>query len=371
MRNRSPILLSLLLLLTACGPGTTPAPTQVPLRGTVRIGAVLSPQHVSARNGIALAQGEINAQAALGAGVTLQVVVADDEGLPEPAINAVFKLINGDGVSAILGPALPFPVQQTAPIAQAARVPMLVLTAAAPDATAVGDFIFRAAPPDARVISRTVSVARARLGLARAAVLYDEDDGDMRAQQQAFAAALAAQGVTVVATEPFLEGDTDFAPALGRAQAAGAEALVAVAFPAEAVLILAQAQATGLPVIGGANFAAPDVAQAAGAATVLFGAPWCACAPGDTNARFVAAYRAQYDTDPDAQAAEAYSATWLLATAMQHAGNADRAAIRDALVRLQDVATPLGTFAFDARREPAYAPYVLTVTGGEFVTANP
>ena len=82
-------------------------------------------------------------------------------------------------------------------------------------------------------------------------------------------------------------------------------------------------------------------------------------------------YRAQYNTNPDAQAAEAYSATWLLATALQRAGNADRVAIRDALVRLQSVPTPLGTFAFDARREPAYAPYVLTVTGGDFVTINP
>jgi branched-chain amino acid transport system substrate-binding protein len=341
------------------------------LRGAVRIGAVLSPEHVSARNGIALAQGEINAQGALGAGVTLQVLVTDDEGLPEPAINAVFQLINGDGVSAILGPALPFPVQQTAPIAQAARVPMLTLAATAPDVTAVGDFIFRVAPPDARVISQTISVARTRLGFGRAAILYDEDDGDMRAQQQAFAAALAAQGVTVVATEPFLEGDTDFTPALERAQAAGAQALVVVAFPAEAVLILAQAQASGLPVIGGTDFAAPNVAQAAGAATVLFGAPWCACAPGDANARFVAAYRALYNTNPDAQAAEAYSATWLLATAMQRAGNADRVAIRDALARLQNVATPLGAFTFDARREPAYAPYVLTVAGGEFVTTSP
>jgi branched-chain amino acid transport system substrate-binding protein len=103
----------------------------------------------------------------------------------------------------------------------------------------------------------------------------------------------------------------------------------------------------------------------------VFGAAWCACAPGDANARFVTAYRAQYNTNPDAQAAEAYSATWLVATAMQRAGNADRVAIRDALVRLQDVATPLGAFTFDVRREPAYAPIVLTVAGGDFVTTNP
>ncbi|HRX04845.1 MAG TPA: ABC transporter substrate-binding protein, partial [Anaerolineae bacterium] len=169
--------------------------------------------------------------------------------------------------------------------------------------------------------------------------------------------------------ETFAKGDTDFSAQLTKIAALEPEALIVSALAEEAANIMIQARQLGLdvPIIGGNGFNSPKLAEIAGPAAegAISGAAWNIGNPAPENQAFVDAYRAAYGGDPDQFAAQAYTATWLMATAIKNAGSADPAAIRDALAAITDFPSPLGTYSFDANRNPVHTPVVLIVKDGK------
>lgn len=123
----------------------------------------------------------------------------------------------------------------------------------------------------------------------------------------------------------------------------------------EAADIMIQARQLGLdvPIIGGNGFNSPKLAEIACLVEgAISGAAWNIGNPAPENTAFVEAYRAEYGGDPDQFVAQAYTAAWLMATAIKNAGSADPAAIRDALAAITDFPSPLGTYSFDENRNP-------------------
>jgi branched-chain amino acid transport system substrate-binding protein len=57
---------------------------------------------------------------------------------------------------------------------------------------------------------------------------------------------------------------------------------------------------------------------------------------------------------------------YLLAEAMKNANSSSSKAIRDAMAQLNDIPTVLGTFSFDANRNPVHPPVVQIVQDGKF-----
>ncbi|MFN2165275.1 MAG: ABC transporter substrate-binding protein, partial [Anaerolineae bacterium] len=182
--------------------------------------------------------------------------------------------------------------------------------------------------------------------------------------------ALADQGLEVVATETFAKGDTDFSAQLTKIKALEPQALLVSALAEEAANIMIQARQLGLdvPIIGGNGFNSPKLAEIAGPAAegAISGAAWNIGNPDPENQKFVEAYRAEYGSDPDQFAAQAYTAAWLMATAIKNAGSTDPAAIRDALAAIRDFPSPLGNYSFDENRNPVHTPVVLIVQEGQF-----
>ena len=89
--------------------------------------------------------------------------------------------------------------------------------------------------------------------------------------------------------------------------------------------------------------------------------------PSPRNQQFIGAYRTRFGVDPDQFAAQAYTGVYLMATAIRDAGTtSDPRAVRDALERVQNVDTPLGTFSFNSARDADYAGLVQVVRGGRF-----
>ena len=56
-----------------------------------------------------------------------------------------------------------------------------------------------------------------------------------------------------------------------------------------------------------------------------------------------------------------------LAAALRSANSTDRAALRDALDRIEFVESPLGLLTFDDNRNPDYASVIQIVENGQFV----
>ena len=378
------------MLVVACAPPATPAPAAQPateepaaapaaasggLSGEVVVGcahALSGPIAIYGepiRNGIMLAAKQINDQKLLG-DATLSIVCEDTAGDKAQAINAFQKLINQDKVVAILGPTLSNSAFAADPVAQEAKIPVLGSSNTAAGITDMGDYVFRDSLPESDVIPNTIVVTKDKLGYSKVAVMYGNDDQFTQSGYDVFAEALAGSGTVVVATETFAKGDTDFSAQLTKIAALQPEALVVSALAEEAANIMIQARQLGLdvPIIGGNGFNSPKLAEIAGPAAegAISGAAWNIGNPAPENTAFVEAYRAEYGGDPDQFAAQAYTAAWLMATAIKNAGSTDPAAIRDALAAITDFPSPLGNYSFDENRNPVHTPVVLIVTDGKF-----
>ena len=328
----------------------------------------------SIKKGIDLAVSEINAQAYLGEGATLEVVYEDAAGDATQAIAAFEKLIANSDVSLILGPTLSSEAKSADPIAQEAGMPIVASSNTATGITDIGNFIFRTSLPESAVIPNTINVTKEALGLTKVAVMYGNDDAFTQSGYEVFASALADAGIEVLTEETFAKGDTDFSAQLTKIMSMEPDAIVVSALAEEAANIMVQARTLGItaPFIGGNGFNSPKLAEIAGGAAegAISGAAWNIASTVPASADFVAAFNAEYGADPDQFAAQAYTAAWAAANALKTAG-ADRAAVRDALDALEGMDSPLGTFGFDDNRDPAHAPVVLVVKDGVFAVFQP
>jgi branched-chain amino acid transport system substrate-binding protein len=374
------LIMALAMLLVAC------APTQVTpsesfsgsiVTGDVPIGAVWSLTGAGAVYGSSqqkaadLAVQEINGSGRLGQ-AKLKLTTEDDRSTKEGAIAAFQKLLNRDKVVAIVGPTLSNSALAADPLAQEKKVVVLGVSNTAGGITEMGNYVFRDSLPESAVIPNTVKVTKDKFGYKKVAVLYGDDDAFTKSGYDVFEKALADNGVTILTTETFKKGDTDFSAQLTKIKALSPDAIVVSALAEEAAGIMSQGRQLGIPAtvpfIGGNGFNSPQLARLAGPAAEgsISGAAWFISADTQANTTFVNAFKARYNADPDQFAAQAYSGVYLLAQAVKRAGSSDATAIREALAKTSNADVPLGTFSFTDQREPVHPPVVQIVKNGKF-----
>jgi branched-chain amino acid transport system substrate-binding protein len=361
-------------MLTACA-----APTGLP--ATVNIGAIFalsgaaSVYGLSQQAAVNLAVQQINDWHYLGDSTTLAVQFEDSAGDAKQAINAMTKLTGDASIVAVEGPTLSSEAVAADPVAQDAGVPVLgVSNTATGLRAALGDFYHRASLPESAVIPGTIQQAAQLLGLKSVGVLYGNDDDFTISGYDVFKQALADNSINVVGEETFAKGDTDFNAQLTALIGKSPDALVVSALAAEAVQIIKQARQQGYtgPIIGGNGFNSPAVLKQAGdnAEGLIVGGAWNPANPNPTESskEFVTAFQdANGGNTPDQFAAQAYTGTWILATAIRCGSSVDHAAVNTAIGEIKDFETPRGTFSFDADGEPAHDPIAQIVQGGKFV----
>jgi branched-chain amino acid transport system substrate-binding protein len=341
-----------------------------------RIGAALSltgPARLfgaAQRSGIKLAQDEINASRMLGS-TRLEIIVEDDGSDRDQASAAFQRFIENSHVLAIMGPTLSDTALSVDPLAQQAGVPVLAISNAAGGITQIGNFIFRNCLSESQLTPQIIKMVRQRLKVKNAALLYSDTDPN-RAGSRGFKQALQGMGVNIVADEVFNPGGTDFSEQLDAIVASRPDALFVTAPAHAAAPILIQARQRlpkNLPIIGSNAFNSDTVLRSAGDAAegLIVGSAWSAANPSARNQQFIQSYRARYGVDPDQLAAQAYTGVYILATALNDAGNAsDPRAMRDALERIDKLDTPLGVFSFNDAHDADYSPVVQIVRNGHF-----
>ncbi len=354
----------------------------VNLSGTVTIGAVFglsaatSVYGIPQQQAVQLAVSEVNESGYLGEGVTLEVLFEDSAGDPEQAINAMTKLVEEDGVVAVIGPTLSSEAFAADPVAQDAGTPVLGVSNTAIGITDMGEFVFRNSLPEAAVIPGVVGQATEALGLTTVGVLYGNDDDFTISGYEVFLEALEANGLEILGEETFAKGDVDFNAQLTNLISQNPDALAVSALAAEASQIITQARAQGFtgPIIGGNGFNSPAVIERAGADAegLIVGAAWNVTAENQSpsSEAFIAAYEEAYDSGPDQFAAQAYTGAWLVATAIRCADSVERVDVRDALAGITEFDSPLGVFSFDENRDPVHDPVAQIVEGGVFTVLS-
>ncbi len=362
---------ALALGLAAAGPAGEP----VPLGAIEVLSGPSAAYGIAIRSGFELALDEINRAGVLG-GRPITLQVEDSAASKDQAINAARKLIGRDKVVAIFGPTLSNEMFAAGPVGNGRGIPMLGTSTTAAGITAIGPFIFRTALPEADVIPVALHHAIAG-GVKSIALLYANDDAFSKSGFEVMKAAVDAAGLKTVAVESFASKDTDFSAQLTKIKGLAPDAvgISALVEPIAGVLLQARQLGFGKDVvfIGGNGANSPRLGEIAGAAAdgLIVASPWFLGKPDPANQRFVAAFTARFARPPDQFAAQAYDAMFIMAAAIDRAGAADPAKLREALLRTDQTGV-MGRFTFNADRSPALTDgvVVLRMQDGKFVLAR-
>ena len=275
---------------------------------------------ISIRNGFQMAAEEINAAGGVN-GSQIELVIEDEQGKKEEAINAFKKLIFQDKALMLFGPTLSNSAAAADPIAQASKIVVFGTSNTADGITTIGDHVFRNSVTEGDVLPVTIRVASKVAKVKKVAVLYGNDDVFTKSGYDAFKKALEDQKMPVTTTETFAKGDVDFKAQLTKIKATSPDAVVLSALIAEGAPIMVQARQLGLnvPFIGGNGMNSVKIFDLAkGSSDGLWvGSPWSIENRTPANNSFIIAYTKKYTAPPDQFAAQAYDAMHIAAEALK------------------------------------------------------
>lgn len=321
---------------------------------------------IAIKNGFDLALDSVNKNGGVLGGRPLAIAYEDSAGNKDQAINAARQLIGRSKVPLILGPTLSNEMFAAGPVANERKIPIVGTSTTANGITAIGPYVFRTSLPEADVVPVTLKTAQQKLGIKKVAVMYGNDDAFTKSGYDVMKGALEKLGIETLTTETFGSKDTDFSAQLTKIKSLNPDAIVVSALVEAGSGILLGKKALGFPekvrVIGGNGLNAPKVMEIAGDAAngTLVGSPWFVGKSDPASQKFVEAYKAKYNVEPDQFAAQAYDTLFIVAKAINDAGAAEPEKIKDALGNVKYTGV-MGPFAFTANRDPAETSGVVVI----------
>ncbi len=290
-----------------------------------------------------MARDQINAEGGLLKGSKLEMVIGDSACDPKAAVDAVGKLVNVEQVVGIVGPSCSGATNASV---QAVTIPagvaVLSDSATAPSVTELkdNDTVFRVAPSDAYqglAIAQLVNKA----GIKKVAMTYSNDDYNAGIAK-VFEEEFKKMGGEITGNQAHEPNKASYRSELQTLTQGGPEAIAIFAYyGSSGITIIKNSLENGL---FGKFFAADgmfdqSVIDQIGADN-LKGNIQITQASSDTEdasyKAFAEAFKAT-GADPAAPyAAHGYDATFMMALAIEKAGSADRAKIKDALRAISD-----------------------------------
>ena len=324
----------------------------------------------STKNGIDIAVDEINAAAGL-LGKKVRVIVEDDQGKAEEANIVVTKLITKDKVVAVLGEVASSRSLAAAPVAQQYSVPMISPSSTNVEVTRKGDYVFRVCFLDPFQGFVMAKFATTTLKMTKVAILRDIKSDYSVGLANAFIENFKKMGGTIVGDESYSAGDTDFNAQLTSIKAKNPQAIFVPGYYTAVGLIARQAKKQGIaaPLLGGDGWDSPKLTEIGGAALdgSFFTNHYSVEDPSPEAQKFLTAYKARFNSVPDALAGLGYDSAMVLFEAIKRAGSTDGKKIRDEIARTKDHAGVTGKITLDSERNANKPAVVLEIRGGKFL----
>jgi len=360
--------------IISCGPGNViKIGVIAPLTGDVKTFGE------STVNGIMLAIEEANRAGGV-QGKKIKLFISDDKNDPTEAANAGAKLIELDGVVAIIGSVSTKCSLPLADKCQMAKIPMITPTSTNPKVTVTDDgrhkeYVFRACFTDSFQGLVAARFALDSLKIKSAAIMYDVGNDYSRGLADYFRRYFEQGGGKVVAYESYQKDDVDFSALLTKVKQQKPDLLFLPDYYNKVGLIVKQAYQLGLVTqfLGGDGWDSPAMLEIAGkqVAGSYFVNHYSADDPRPEVQNWVNKYQARYGQKPDALATLGYDAALLLIAALKNAPNAKPGEIKEALARIKDYPCVSGTISFDEFGNPIKLATIIqwTETGQRFVTS--
>lgn len=359
MKWMSAMLIISLLLLGACGE----RPEMIKIGAVHSLSGELADVAHGSVNGVRMAVDDFQAAT----GIAVRLIEEDDLSCEEKSAGAS-KLINVDGVEAIVGTICSSMTLAIAPIAAPDTIVMSGVSTSVAISDA-GPHVFRTIPADD---SKAIKVAQEleRGGFARVAFIF-ANDNDYSVTAVTDVQKSLAEGIEIVAEETGIVTTHDFRTQLLKANEAKPDALVlSFTNPAQFADVMTQWDELGfarLPVYTTSETIENEEVIALGGKSVegiLF--PAFAAPDGPAVDSFRERYRARFGEEVPAYAAEAYDGTMITLKALARSGTR-----QEALEQINAVGSGYegasGTITFDEHGDVRKPLVMKTIKDGAFV----
>lgn len=355
----------------------------------VRIGAVLSLTGTYAalgeaeKNALDLEVARINDAGGIN-GSPIELLIEDDATDEAKAVAATSKLIEQDGVVALIGATGTGPTMAMRGDIQRAGIAQISL---AGGTVVTGDFdplVFQTPWSNNLVVPYVLEVMK-ESGHTKVALLTDSGGYGKDGRDVIIAEAPPA-GIDIVADETFNPGDTDLTAQLTRMKGSGADAVLLWTAGKEAAIAMKSARDLGmkLPLFGGSGQARAEFIEGSegaaegfvfGTGKSLIPSNWGEGSPEyQSVSDFATRYEAAYGEAPDIFAGHAFDALAIVADALERAGtDASPAQLRDAIEATSGLAGFGGSFTFSAEDHNGLTREDLAtyrIEGGKWVAAE-
>jgi len=197
------------------------------------------------RNSALMFQEEINGSGGIG-GVPIEVIIYDDQSNESKAVLSVNKLIDNDGVVAIIGSYLTGPVMAILPVVQKAEIPLIACSGSSPPVEPIRKWVFKTPYTDRKATERYLIDMKKR-GITKLAILSVSNAlGDSVSKH--FIEQAPEMGIKIVAHERHEQKDTDMSVQLTKIRATDAQAIVGAVVGPPAAIISKNHQQLGMKI---------------------------------------------------------------------------------------------------------------------------
>lgn len=362
---------SMAAVLTGCGGsgGSEGSSDVIKVGANLELTGNSASYGTSAKNGIEMAVKEINDGGGL-LGKKIEISYGDNRSEATEAANAMQKLLDDD-VSFIIGPDTSSGAIACVATAEQEKIPMISPFGTNPDITvdpsskSVRPHVFRGAFIDTFQGKVIADFASKNLNAKKAAIYVDNSSDYSKGLEKFFVEEFEKAGGSIVATEAYLQKDTDFKAALTKIKAANPDVIVVPGYYQEVGMIVKQAREMGMtqPIIGGDGWDSTKLAEIANAANLkdcYFANHYSSDDTAEVVQTFVKNYQKAYNQKPDAPAALAYDSVMILAQAIKDANSTDQEKVRAALEKIKDLKAVSGNITFNEFHDPVKSAVVLT-----------
>jgi branched-chain amino acid transport system substrate-binding protein len=353
LKRRTIFYLLLIVLLVLAGSGCTKKESNVikigvfePITGANAAGGQLEVEGIKLANKL---YPEV-------LGKKVELVIADNKSDKVEAATAAARLVEKDKVTAIIGSWGSSLSMAAGDIVKQGKVPTVGASCTNPLVTAGNDFYFRVCFIDPFQGTVMANYAYSKLNAKKAAIIQEINNdyavGLAKFFMDSFKA-LTGDQEAIVAVANYNTGDQDFSAQLTNVKAQNPDVIFAPGNFTESALIISQARKLGIdcPFIGGDTWETQeflDIGQEA-VEGVVFSTFFATETPITAeSAKFIKAYRDEYNKEPAAVAALGYDAYILILDALKRANTTDRVKLRDEIAKTKNFEGAAGIITLDA-----------------------
>jgi branched-chain amino acid transport system substrate-binding protein len=356
---------------------------------TIKLGAVLSitgaggvygPQ---GQNGMMLAVDQINAAGGVN-GAKISLEVQDDASDKATSQQKAQTLITESQDLALLGPTLSNSAVAVHPLAESLKTPILAVSTtgihivpdcnwtAANPTTSPCQYVFRDSLGEQTAIPDNIKSYAADAHPSTGVLLVASDDKFSSDGGKIVQDTVGQYNITLVKTIPFSKTAADLTPYVTQAVQAHPDVIFITSLGAIPANIMTSARNLGFQgqFLGGNGFNTATVSAHAGAAGkgARSASAWYIGNTFTSNAEFVAAYKTQFNKDPDQFAAQGFTGIKIIADAAKRANltftdlAGDRDRLRAAMLTV-NIQTPLGPFQFTSTHDVKQTVWIIQMDG--------